>query len=138
MSLASLAIEPDEWTPARGNRFFKRGHPCLCGHFISLLGIAANTGAHDVLPACHASLVLGNHMVKVQITALKMLAAILAHMAITLQDILAGKLDFLPGQPVKSCQHNNGRQPEPVRNGVHNRPSFGPILKAHPGLEIMG
>ena len=130
-------VEIDQWPPTRGNRFPQRGHSRLQGEFISLLGITADAGTHNILPVSHASLVPWNDMVKVQVPVLKTLAAILANIVIALQDILAGKLDFLPRQSIKCRQHNDRRKPEAIGDRVDNGPSFGAILNAHPGFKVV-
>lgn len=101
MLFANLTIEIDKRSPTRSNRFSEQCHFCLGRQFISFLGIAPDTGTNNIFPGCHTSLVLGNHMVKVQVFTLEMLTAVLAHMAITVQDILTGKLDLLSGQTIK-------------------------------------
>ena len=138
VSLAHSPIEVGQGAPARRNRFPERCHLRLCRQLVPLLGVTADAGAHDIFPACHAPLVPRNHMVKIQVPILKALAAILANMVITLQDILTGKFDILPRQPVKSRQDNDRRQPETIGNRAYDRPPFRAILKAYPGFKIMG
>lgn len=101
MLFANLTIEIDKGAPTRSNRFSQQCHFCLGRQFISFLGIAPDTGTNNIFPSCHTSLVLGNHMVKIQVSTLETLTAVLAHMAITVQDILTGKLDLLSGQTIK-------------------------------------
>ena len=136
--LAHSPMEVGQGAPARRNRFPERCHLRLCRQLVSLLGVTADAGAHDIFPACHAPLVPRNHMVKIQVPVLKALTAILANMIITLQDILTAKFDLLPGQPVKDRKHNDRRLPETIGNRVYDRPPFRAILKAYPGFKIMG
>ena len=92
----NFPVKINQWAPTRGDRLPERCHLRLQGELISLFGITADAGTHNILPVSHASLVPWNDMVKVQVPVLKTLATILANMVIALQDILAGKLDFFP------------------------------------------
>lgn len=93
--------------PLRSLRLLKKLHPCLVREAIPLAGIARDAGADDIFPSGLSSSVAGQHMVDIEMTAVKMLAAVLAGVFIPLKDIESCELDLLLGKAVKEAQDND-------------------------------
>ena len=71
---------------------------------IGFAGVALNAGANNILPRRRAAAVSRNHVIEVQVFAVKHVAAVLAGVSIPLEDIMARELDFLFWQPVEHHQ----------------------------------
>lgn len=111
-------IDLDEGPPLGPAWFADEVHADFLRGVVRLAGIASDAGADDVFPGGRAAAVAGNDVVKIQVLAIKRLAAILAGVVIALENVVPGELDFLLGQAVKDSQQNDSRNPDPERNGV--------------------
>jgi len=110
-------IDLDEWAPLGTFWFSNQVHTGFLGRLIGLLRVAPDAGANDVLPGCRAAAVSRNNVVEVQIPAFKDVAAVLAGIAVALEDIVAGEFDLLFRQPVKHQQQNDARHTNFEGNG---------------------
>ena len=111
--------------PLRSLRLLKELHPCLVRETISLAGIARDAGADDIFPSGLSSSVTGQHMVDIEMTAVKMLAAVLAGVFIPFKDIESRKLDLLLGEAIKEAEDDDPWHTDAERDRLQ-----------HPGLRI--
>jgi hypothetical protein len=90
------------------DRLAKERHLGLMGSLISLLVVAPDARAHQVLPYVHASAGTWNNVVNGEghIGA----ATVLASVTIPPQDVLSGKDDFLEGNSDIDGKANNARE----------------------------
>jgi hypothetical protein len=105
---------------------------------VGFQGIALDTGADDILPTGWTASVTRDYVVKIQILALASFAAVLAGVLVTLEDVVACKLDFLLRQMVIDQQQNHPGHPDAKRDGADGFGMgflFGEVL---PFAEIKG
>src|SRR2546425_10531407 len=99
---AIVMLEPEvdlhKRSPLRPLRLANQMHSGLMRRAIRLDGIAAHTRANDVLPGGRSATVARDHVVQVQVFAIKLVAAILARVLISLEDVVSRELDFFLGQ----------------------------------------
>ena len=86
---------------------------------IGLLGIALDTGAHNVLPCRRAAAVAGDDVIQVQIAPIKDFAAILAGVVVAFEDVVARELHFLLRHAVEEAKENHSRHANAERNRVN-------------------
>ena len=77
------------------------------GQLIRLAGIATDTGRRDILPGRLASLVPGDHMIKIQIALWKIVTAILAGKLITQENVAPREFHLLAGDAVIEGQNDD-------------------------------
>lgn len=101
--------EVDERTPLWAFGFFDEAHPGLGGCAVRFAGVAGDTGADDVFPVGAATVVAWNHVIEVEIFAVKHFAAVLAGVAIAFVDVVAGELDVTPRDTVEEEDNDDAR-----------------------------
>src|SRR5439155_27366424 len=85
--------------------------PCLMWRAIRLERIASHTRADNVFPRGRSTSVARNHVIEIQVFAIKVVTAILARVLVSLEDVVPRKLDLLLRQPIKQHQQNHPRNP---------------------------
>jgi hypothetical protein len=114
--LLARKSDVDERPPLWPLRFPNQCHVSLMRKAIALSRIARNTGADDVFPRGQAAFVARQDVIEVQLLTLENLAAILAGVVVTLEDVVAGKLYFLFRQSIEEEKNNHAWHPDPPRN----------------------
>ena len=74
---------------------------------VALAAVAGDARADNVFPRSRTAAVPGNDVVKIQILAVKSLAAILAHVVIALENVVPGELDLLFGETVEHDEEDD-------------------------------
>ena len=98
--LMQTEIDLHEWPPLRPLGLADKVQAGFLRGSVGLQGIALNTGANNILPTGWTASVTRDYMVQIQILALASFAAVLAGVLVTLEDVVACKLDFLLRQMV--------------------------------------
>ena len=102
-----------ERAPFRPLRLADQVHGGFGWCAIGLACIAFDAGANDVLPRRRAAAIPGDHMVEIQILAIKNVSAILAGIAVPFKDVMPGEFDLLLREAVKHHQKNHAREADP-------------------------
>ncbi len=84
---------------------------------IALARIAGDARANDVFPTRVPAAISRNHVIKIQIAAIKNMPAILAGALVALEHVVASKLHFLFREPIEKKQDNHTRHADPPRDG---------------------
>ncbi len=134
-------VDVEEGAPFRPLRPGQEGHPRLARGPVPLPAVAGHARADDVLPAGLPSPVAGNHVVEVEPRDVVPLAAILAGVAIPLEDIVPGELDLLAGQAVEEHQEDHLGNADLQADGPHpvillRARSLEPLIEVE-GLELL-
>src|SRR5690349_12965133 len=83
---------------------------------IALARIAGDTRANHVFPTRVPAAISRNHVIEIQIAAIKNMPAILAGALVALEDVVARELHFLLGKPIEKKQDNHTRHADPPRD----------------------
>src|SRR5437773_12073956 len=110
-------VDLHEGTPLGPLRLANQMHPRLARGAIGLEGVAGNTRADNIFPRSWPATVARNHMVKVQIFSLIFLPAILAGIAVALENIVAGGFDFLLRKAIAGDQQDHPPPPNSKGSG---------------------
>ena len=94
-------VDLDKRTPLGPLRLSNEVHACFVRGAIGLECVARNAGTHDIFPRRRPAPIARHYMVEIQILPFKFLAAILAGVAVALEDIVPGEFDFFFGQPIE-------------------------------------
>ena len=131
-------IDLHKRTPLGSLGFANQMHAGFLRRVIGLERIAFDTGTNDVFPCRWSAPITRDDVVQIQVFAVKRMAAILTHVLIPLEDIVACKLDFLLREMVINHQQNDTGNPNPKRNRP-DRFRVGLLLgKVMPLGEIIG
>lgn len=93
-------------------------HACFVGEAVAFAGVALDAGGDDVFPCGLAAAVTGNDMVNVEQGALKFAVAILAGVAIALEDVFAGEFDLFHGEMVEDEEEDDAGHHDAAGDGV--------------------
>ena len=104
---------------------------------IALARIAGNARANHVFPTRVPAAISRNHVIKIQIAAVKDTPAILAGALVALEDVVASKLHFLLREPIEKKQHNHTRHADSPRDGCDHFVLRRVRRKITPTLEIV-
>src|SRR5580765_2676313 len=107
----------DKWTPLWPFWFANKAHMRFPGKPIALARIAGNARANHVFPTRVPAAISRNHVIKIQIAAVKDTPAILAGALVALEHVVARKLHFLLGKPIEKKQDNHTRHADSPRDG---------------------
>src|ERR1043166_9534615 len=102
-------IDLHELTPLGPLGFADQMHASLGGRAVGLARIAPDAGTDNVFPRGRTSPVSRDDMIQVEILPFENFAAILASVAVPLENVVPGELDFLLGQPIEEHQQNDPR-----------------------------
>jgi len=97
-------------------RFPNQVHMCFLRKPIAFTRITWDARAHDVLPCRRPSSIARHDVIEIQLVALKNLAAILAGVLVTLENIVPRELHFLFRETIEKEQHDHARHADPPRN----------------------
>ena len=103
---------------------------------VGLLRVALDAGANDILPRRRAATVARNHVIQIQVLALKHQPAVLAGVFVALKNVVARELHFLLRQAVIGQKQNDARNANAKRNGVDGFVVRGALGKVAPLAEI--
>ena len=98
--------------PLRSFRLLEQIHSCLVREFVSLAGVAGNTGTDDIFPSSLTSTIAGQDMVDIEMAPVKMFAAVLAGILIPLKNIVPRELDLFFWQTVKETKNDDSWYPD--------------------------
>ena len=101
--------EMDEGAPLWTFGLFDEAHTGLGGGAVGFAGVTRDAGADDVFPVGAAAVVAWNHVIEVEIFAVKQFAAVLAGVAIAFVDVVAGELDVTPWDTVEEEDDDDAR-----------------------------
>ena len=102
-------IDLNKRTPLRALRFANEMHPSLLRCAIRFERIAFDAGADNVFPRRRPAAVTRNHVIEVQIIAIERLPAVLAHVLVSLKNVVPCKLNLFLGQMVIDHEQNHSR-----------------------------
>ena len=102
-------VHLDKRTPFRTFRFAHQMQACLLRSAICFSRVAGNAGANNVFPGRWPAAVTRNNVIEIQIFALKNLAAVLAGVPVTLENIVPRELHFLFRKTIEHHQKNHAR-----------------------------
>ncbi len=117
--LVEREIDLQEGTPLRPLGLADEAHSSLLRQPVRLERIALDAGADDILPGCRAAPVARNDVVQVQVVAIKSLAAVLAGVLVSLEDVVPGEFHILLWQVIVNDQKNHPRHPDAKGNRAH-------------------
>src|SRR2546430_13273430 len=100
-------VDLHERTPFRTLRFADQPHAGFLWSAISLLRVARNARAHDVLPGGRSAPVAREDVVQIQVFPVERLAAILAGVLVPLENVVPGELDFLFRKAIEHDQQDH-------------------------------
>lgn len=89
--------EMHERSPSRFSWGADEAHSGCLGGFVALAGIAGDAGADDVFPGGGTTGLPRNHVVQIQVRAVKYFAAVLAGVLVSFKNVVAGEFDFFLG-----------------------------------------
>ena len=127
----------DEWPPLRALRFSDERHASLVREAVSLARIAGDARADNILPSRLATAIAGHDVIEIQGVARENNAAVLAGVRITLEDIVAREFHLFLRQALKHQQHDDSRNPDFHRNGLHHLAIRVVIGKILPTREVV-
>ena len=135
-----LGVEGDmqEWLPAGALRFAAQAHACLLGQTVGLPRVALDAGADNVFPVGFPAAIPWNHVVKVQVLAVKNFVAVLAGVSVTLIDVVACELHLLARHAVEEKQHDHAGNPDLEGHGVDHVLRGFALGEIPPAGEIVG
>ena len=116
--LVQAEVDLNKWTPLRSLRFANQMHSGLLRRAIGFEGIALDARADDVFPRRWPTAVARNHVIEIQIIAIKRLTAILAHVLVAFENIVAREFDFLFRHPIEHHQQDDARNANAKRDGL--------------------
>src|SRR5258705_9019865 len=96
-------------TPFRPLGLTNQAHARFGRRAIGLLGITRHTRANDVFPGRRATTIAWNDMIEIQVLAVELSAAILAGVAVALENVVPRELHFLLGHAVEQHQQDHAR-----------------------------
>ena len=120
--------------PARTGGVPDQLHSTLAEELVALPDVAGQAGAHNVLPARLASAGDRDDVVERKLRGGKLLAAVLAAVAVPEIDVAAGELHFLPREAVKRQKLDDGGYQDEAVGGadvviVRLHGDVGPVAK---------
>ena len=86
---------------------------------VRLARVARDAGADNVFPRRRTAAISREDMIQVQVLPIKQMAAVLAGVAVALEDVVACELHFLLRHVIVREQEDNARQPDAKRDGVN-------------------
>src|SRR5688500_11433479 len=113
-------------------------HARLLWSTIGFAGITRNAGAYDVLPGGGSAAFSWNHMIQIEVLAVKNTTTVLAGVFVPLKNIVTRKLHFFLGEPIKKQQQNHPGNPYFKRDRVNGFWMWFGIGKVAPLLKIVG
>ena len=127
----------DEWTPLWPLWFANEAHMRFPRKAIALARIASDARANHVFPTRVPAAISRNHVIKVQIAAIKNMPAILAGALVALEHVVARELHFLFREPIEKKQDNHTRHADLPRDGRDHFVFRRGCRKIAPTLEIV-
>ena len=110
--------------------------PGLLRGAVGLAGVALNAGTHNVFPRSRPAAVSWGHVIKVQILAVKNLAAVLAGVFIALKNIVTRELHLFFGQAIIDQQQDDSWHPDAEGDGMDEFVVRGRFRQIAPFVEI--
>src|SRR6266446_9957022 len=98
-----------EWPPLRPLRFANETHLRFLRQTIAFARVTRNARANHVFPSRRSAAVARHYVIEIQIVTIEGIAAILAHVLVALENVVAGKFHFLFRQPIEKEQHDHAR-----------------------------
>src|SRR5205085_6883904 len=95
-----------ERPPFRALRFADQHHLHFLRKAIAFARVTGNARTHYVLPRRRSAAVARNHVIEIQIIAIKSDAAVLTGVLVALEHVVARELYFLLRKPVEKEQHD--------------------------------
>lgn len=114
--LLQAEIDLHERTPFRTLGFANETNAGFLRSAIRLARVALDAGADNVFPGCRAAAIAGNHVIEIQILAVKNFAAILAGVLVAFENIMARELHFLFRKVIEYGEQNHARNSDAKRN----------------------
>jgi hypothetical protein len=105
--------------PLRPLRFANQVHARFAGRPVRLMRITRNTRTDNILPRRRPAAVARDYVIEIQIAAFETVAAILASILVTLENVVASELDLFLRQAIEQQQQNYARHPDPEGDRVN-------------------
>ena len=116
--LVEAEIDLNEWTPLGSLRLFYQMQASFLRSAVGLTRVTRDAGANDVFPRRRATAISWKNVIKIQILAIKQMTAVLAGVAVALEDVVACELHFLLRHVIVCEQQDDARQPDAKGDGV--------------------
>src|SRR5881296_4106541 len=100
-------VDLHERPPLRPLRLADQMHPRFGRRPVRLLSITAHARTDDIFPRGRTTAIARDDVVEIQVFAIEFPAAILAHIAVALENIVAGELDLFLWHAVKEHQQDD-------------------------------
>ncbi len=128
----------DEWAPFRAFGFAEQFHADFGGKPVGFARVARQTAANDVLPSGHAAAVARGDVIEVEIGAFEFLAAILAGVVVTLENVVTRELYFLARETIKHLQQDQARDTDASGNSADGISAVVKPREVAPLIEVEG
>ena len=109
--LMQAEVDLDKWPPLWPFRFANEMHARLLRRAIRFERIAFDAGANNIFPGRRPAAVARNNMIEIKIVAIEGLPAVLAHVLVTLENVVPCELDLFFRQMVVDHQQDDARHP---------------------------
>src|SRR5437867_13252743 len=96
-------------------RFANDTHLRFLRQTIAFARVTRNARANHVFPSRRSAAVARHYVIEIQFVTVESLAAILAHVLVPLENVVAGKIHFLFSQPIEKKQQAQTGHAEPPR-----------------------
>ena len=112
-------------------------HARLVGRPVALARVARDARAHDVFPTHLAAAVAREDVIQIQVAPVIGVAAVLAHVPIAFEYVVARELHLLARHPVKEHEDDHGGQADFVGDRLHHLRTGFALGKAAPTVEVV-
>ena len=115
--LVEAEIDLHEWTPLGSLRLLYQMHSRFLRCAIGFASVARDAGANDVFPCRRPAMIARNDVIEIQIFAIKFFPAVLAGVAVALENVVSRELHFLFRHTIISEQQDDARQADAEGDG---------------------
>ena len=116
--LVEAEINLHERTPLGSLRFLHQMQASLLRSAVRFARITRDAGADNVFPRRRTAAITGNDVIQVQVFAIKQMAAVLAGVAVAVEDVVARELHLLFWHVVIREQQDDAREADAKRDRV--------------------
>ena len=130
--------EVGEGAPFRALGFADEAHVCLLRGPVGFLRVAADAGADDVFPSHRPTAISREDVVEVKVFSVENLAAVLAGVAVALEDVVAGEFDFFAGHPVEKDEEDDAGDADFPAGGLDHLGIRLAVAEVAPTFKVVG
>lgn len=117
--LVETEVDLHERTPLGSLRLFDEMQSDFLRRVIGFLGITLDTGTDDVFPRGGAATIARDNVIQIQVLPVEDVAAVLAGVAVALEDVVARELHFLLRHAVVREQQDHAREADAEGDGFN-------------------